>query len=114
MKQMSSKILSAALVLGLGTVFLASAQAADFGVLGAGGRTDLTQKQMMTCAIQDEYLARAEYEPILKTYGPVRPFTNIVTAEERHIAWLTGLFTRLMTASENHLRAFRNTLARYQ
>jgi hypothetical protein len=142
---------------------------ADLGARGAEGRSSLTVEQMLTYAIQDEYLARAEYELIIEEYGSLRPFTNIVAAEQRHIEWVTellddygyvlpedtarmyvvlpedlkssfetgvqaeidniamyesflqadlpadvrDLFERLQRSSENHLRAFRNNLNRY-
>ena len=43
-------------------------------------------------AIQDEYKARATYRLILETLGEVRPFANIVEAEQRHIDALQGLY----------------------
>ena len=174
MKRLSTKIM--VLVVALSTAValvsfadIASAQDADFGAKGAEGKTGLTVEQMLTYAIQDEYLARAEYELIIDEYGSIRPFTNIVAAEERHIEWVTelldeygysvpkdtahlyvalpedlkssfetgvqaeidniamyesflrtdlpadvrDLFERLKGASQNHLRAFRNNLNRY-
>jgi hypothetical protein len=48
---------------------------------------------MLTYAIQDEYLARAEYRFIINKYGAVRPFSNIIQAEEQHINMLVPLFT---------------------
>ncbi len=51
-----------------------------------------TLKQMLTYAIEDEYLAYAEYAQIIETYGAQRPFTNIIKAEETHIAELKTLF----------------------
>jgi hypothetical protein len=145
------------------------AEGVDFGARGAEGKTGLSIDQMLTYAIQDEYLARAEYELIIDEYGSIRPFTNIIAAEQRHVDWVTklleeygytvpkdtshryvvlpknleesfetgvqaeidniamyesflredlpadvrDLFERLMRASENHLRAFRNNLNRY-
>jgi hypothetical protein len=47
---------------------------------------------MMRYSIQDEYLARAEYLAIMKMYGEVRPFSNIIASEESHIAWLKDAF----------------------
>lgn len=79
------------------TFLLAGASAlfavdADYGALGAGEKTALSLEQMLTYAIQDEYLARSEYETIMERYGSIRPFTNIIRAEEQHIALLQGLF----------------------
>ena len=65
---------------------------ADFGAAGARRSEELSLLDMLTYAVQDEYLARAEYELIMAEYGDIRPFTNIKQAEERHIEWVTGLF----------------------
>ena len=65
---------------------------AGYGSAGALDDTSLTLADMLTYAIQDEYLARAEYDLILGAYGNVRPFANIVHAEETHIAALLPLF----------------------
>jgi hypothetical protein len=64
-----------------------------FGAKGAQQSPDPTLEQMLTYAIQDEYLARAEYSFIISEYGPVRPFSNIIHAEEQHIKMLVPLFT---------------------
>lgn len=64
----------------------------DFGARGAAGKTGLSVAQMLGYAIQDEYLARAEYDAIMARYGAVRPFSNIIRAEEQHVAWLADLF----------------------
>ncbi len=66
--------------------------AEDFGARGALSAENLMLENMLTYAIQDEYLARAEYEAILKEYGSIRPFSNIIRSEERHISWLVPLF----------------------
>ena len=169
MKRLSLKIAVLVVALSLAAALVSFADTADFGAKGAEGKTALNVEQMLTYAIQDEYLARAEYELIIEEYGSIRPFTNIMAAEERHIEWVTelfddygyrlpkdtahmyvvlpkdlkssfetgvqaeidniamyesflqedlpedvrDLFERLQQASENHLRAFRNNLNRY-
>lgn len=45
-------------------------------------------------ALDDEYKAVATYEQVIVDLGPIRPFTNIVEAERRHIEALRGLFDR--------------------
>ena len=65
---------------------------AGYGSEGALDDTSLTLADMLTYAIQDEYLARAEYDTIIAGYGSIRPFTNIIRAEESHIAALLPLF----------------------
>lgn len=45
-------------------------------------------------ALQDEYKACATYRLVIEKFGPVRPFINILAAEERHIQALLPLFRR--------------------
>lgn len=45
-------------------------------------------------ALNDEYKARATYQYVIDTFGPIRPFINIVEAESRHIQALIPLFHR--------------------
>ena len=59
-------------------------------------------EDMLTAALLDEYLAQATYEQIINTYGDVKPFTNIVLAEQQHINLLLPLFeTYGITVPEN-------------
>jgi len=43
-------------------------------------------------AIQDEYRAEAIYQGVLNDFGPVVPFANVLTAEERHSASIGRLY----------------------
>lgn len=52
-----------------------------------------TVEEMLTYAIQDEYLAQDEYKAIIAVYGNNRPYSSIVKAEAAHIARLVTLFT---------------------
>lgn len=45
-------------------------------------------------AMADEQAAFATYTAILDRFGAVRPFSNIVNAEKRHMEMLTGLYTK--------------------
>lgn len=45
-------------------------------------------------ALEDEYRARASYRKVIEAFGPVRPFVNIVEAENRHAKALLALFER--------------------
>jgi len=65
-----------------------------FGAKVAEQASDPTLGQMLTYAIQDEYLAHAEYEFIIGKYGSIRPFSNIIRAEETHIDMLKPLFEK--------------------
>lgn len=64
----------------------------DFGSAAVEEDETYTLSEMLTYAIEDEYLAHAEYVSIIDTLGGQRPFTNIVKAEETHIAALEPLF----------------------
>ena len=45
-------------------------------------------------ALQDEYKARATYARVVETFGEVRPFSNIIHAESRHVEALVGLYNQ--------------------
>lgn len=80
----------------LGLLLMAnSAFAADegYGARGAVKAAQPTVQEMLQFAIQDEYLARAQYTAVMDAFGKVRPFSNIVQSEEQHIALLKPLFT---------------------
>ncbi|MGP4077484.1 ferritin family protein [Halobacillus sp. K22] len=66
----------------------------EFGAQGAMNAATLTVPEMLTYAMQDEYLAQARYQDILNTFGYVRTFARIKEAEMRHIAALNTLFAR--------------------
>lgn len=74
----------------LNTAFAADA---GYGAKGALNTPQPSVQEMLNFAIQDEYLARNQYTTILDTFGKVRPFSNIVISEERHISYLQPLFT---------------------
>lgn len=63
-----------------------------YGNSAAKADASLTIQDMLTYAIQDEYLARGEYYLIMRGFGAARPFTNIVESEENHILWLKDAF----------------------
>jgi hypothetical protein len=162
----------------LATAATSFADGSDYGagaaVQAIADGSQFTITDMLRWAAEDEYLARGEYEAIMGKFGNLRPYSNIMAAEEQHLAWLKAeyqtrglpfpadgsapyvvlpkdlkaaaqagvdaeianiamykaflarpevsdpanasvkvLFEQLMRASENHLRAFRNQLARY-
>jgi hypothetical protein len=74
----------------------------DIGASAALQDTDLTLEDMLTYAIQDEYLAKAEYDYIIDEFGSQRPFSNIVNAEVNHIELLTPLLEKYATVPENN------------
>ena len=75
---------------------IAEAAPPDYGAVGASMISDdeMTLSRMLTFALQDEYLARGEYQVIIGKFGDRRPFSNIIKAEEQHIAWLLPMFEK--------------------
>lgn len=71
---------------------VACASQVDYGAKGAEDRTTYSLEEMLKYAIEDEYLARAEYDLIIDEFGADRPFTNIIKAEEKHIEELEELY----------------------
>ncbi|QHT48099.1 DUF2202 domain-containing protein [Bacillus sp. SB49] len=66
----------------------------DYGAVGALNAATLTIPQMLTYALQDEYLAQARYADIINKFGSIRTFVQIKEAEMRHIYALWQLFDR--------------------
>jgi hypothetical protein len=57
-------------------------------ILSAAEQADLI------AALDDEYQARATYAQVIEDFGDVRPFSNIVEAEDRHAHALINIFER--------------------
>jgi len=53
-----------------------------------------TLQEALIEALHDEYKARATYQLIINKFGNVRPFSNIVHAEDRHVNALLPLFEK--------------------
>ena len=64
-----------------------------FGAAALSEGKTYTVEEMLTYAIRDEYLARAEYKVIMDAFGEQRPFINIMKAEGVHVQRLLPLFT---------------------
>ncbi|MHC1787441.1 MAG: DUF2202 domain-containing protein [Christensenellales bacterium] len=84
-----SRLLALALILVLPLAALAET---GYGAAALSAGQIYTVEEMLTYALQDEYLAQAEYRLILESYPQARPFVNIVRAEGAHIARLLPLF----------------------
>lgn len=69
-----------------------SLAAANYGAANVTAGQTYTLEQMLTYAIQDEYLAQAEYTAILNAYKTGAPFVSSLKAEENHISLLAKLF----------------------
>ncbi len=80
----------------------------EYGSFGALEDTEFTIEEMLTYAIQDEYLAKTEYELIVQEFEINQPFTNIIRSEETHIQLLLPLFDTYdidvpANTAENHI-----------
>ena len=69
------------------------AGSSDYGAAGAADDGSYTLEAMLEYALEDEYLAHAEYELIINELDATRPFTNIIKAEETHIKLVEGLYS---------------------
>lgn len=63
-----------------------------YGAKGADLQTEFTLEEMMKYALEDEYLAYAEYALILSEMDVTRPFSNIIKAEATHIKYMEDLY----------------------
>ena len=63
-----------------------------YGAKGVLADNNLTIMDMLTYAVQDEYLARGEYLSIIDKFGSQRPYSNIIRAEETHLAYLKEVY----------------------
>lgn len=66
--------------------------AGTYGSAAVLQKGSYTLEEMLVYAIQDEYAAKAEYDAVIEAMGAVKPFANIVKAEESHISQLILLF----------------------
>jgi hypothetical protein len=95
--EVKKKLLVSAIIVGFVAVMFIPAQGTLplYGNSAAKADNALTIESMLTYAIQDEYLARAEYVAIMAKFGQMPPYSNIKQAEEQHIAWLKDIFASL-------------------
>jgi len=63
-----------------------------FGASAAQSTDEFTLEEMLQYAIEDERLALAEYEFIMKEFNVSRPFSNIIEAEKSHEKALLNLY----------------------
>ena len=54
--------------------------------------SDITRKAL-DAAYSDEFVAYTRYKSATAQFGPVRPFSNLLSAEERHLAILEQQYT---------------------
>jgi hypothetical protein len=63
-----------------------------YGTEGALSDEDLSIMDMLTYAVQDEYLAHGEYIAIMDEFGTQNPYSNIADSEENHLAYLEEVY----------------------
>jgi hypothetical protein len=77
------------------SLMVVSAGAAEslYGNAAAKADSSLSVENMLLYAAQDEYLARGEYAAVMGKFGTIRPFSNIIKAEEQHLSLLKSAFS---------------------
>jgi len=79
----------------------------SWGARGAAVAKNPTVESMLQYAVEDEYLARAEYEAIMAKFGAIRPFSNIIKSEESHIGWISDVYQlRKSTVPKDRAKEF--------
>jgi hypothetical protein len=68
---------------------------AQYGAAAVKANQRYTPAQMLTYAIEDEYLAKARYLADIEKFGNQRLFLRAAQAEKRHIALLTPIMAKL-------------------
>lgn len=81
----------------------ANAATIDYGSGAALADDSYTVEEMLTYAIQDEFLALATYDAVINTFGEVRVFVNLEKAETTHVAELETLITLYNVAPVENL-----------
>ena len=89
MKRFSKLI---ALTLALAILPVAAMATDAFGSAAVSEGQTYTLEDMLTYALQDEYMAQTEYVAIQEAFGADNPYTNIIQAELTHQAELIALF----------------------
>ncbi len=87
-KKRASVIAVAFLALAVSAYAEGSGYGASAAVEAIESGRDFTIVDMLRWAVEDEYLARGEYEAIMARFGAMRPYDNIMAAEEQHLSWL--------------------------
>lgn len=71
-----------------------------YGAKDAFVDKDMSIVDMLMYAVQDEYLARAEYFSMMDKYDDTRPYSNIMKSEETHMNILK-IFTTTITVEQS-------------
>jgi hypothetical protein len=90
---LGGKTLAAALA-ALALCLITVRAAGEYGAAAVEEGRTYTIAEMLTLAIEDEYLARARYTADLARFGEQPPFLRIAEAESAHVALLLPLLER--------------------
>ena len=74
--------------------FVIVASLFTFTGTGFAQQLDARTQQALLDALNDEYKALATYQKVIEQFGEVRPFTNIMKAEQTHVEELLPLFEK--------------------
>ncbi len=85
-------------IMSMGSVALATTSSGSKGVLAD---TKYSLEDMLVYAIEDEYMADAEYDAIMEKYGVQPPFSNIARSEENQIYQLEQLLKKYKVTLPN-------------
>lgn len=78
---------------GIKKIALATGLAVLFGVNSVMA-LDNSARNALLMALDDEYKAFSTYQVVMEKFGQVRPFSNIIRAEENHISVLKELLNK--------------------
>ncbi len=73
------------------TLALAAALAAAIVPVANAATLSDDARAALAAGLEDEYRAEAFYAAVIDKFGPVRPFSNIIRAEQAHSAALTAV-----------------------
>lgn len=86
-------ILTGCMMLGIFALSVAAQESDEpYGSNATIENKEYSIEEMLRYAIEDEYVAQAEYLAIIQSFGDARPFSTIVEAEGTHINMLLPLF----------------------
>lgn len=85
---MKKKVFLSTVVFFIGMAVFAS----SFGSAGALDAKEMDLEAMLKYALEDEHMALAEYEALMKEFDLDRPYSNIARSERTHISYLEELY----------------------
>lgn len=78
----------------MGTLLISAITFSSIGASSVKDQKTFTVEEMLTYSMEDELVAKLEYEKIIEELNGGRPFTNIIEAEKAHISYLEPLLEK--------------------